>query len=81
VKDSTRPPGALLMWTIYDHPSDQPNVFLARLYEIDINGTRPTAECMASESLEALRVVMQKMGLTCLGRAEGDDPVIVETWV
>jgi len=71
----------LRMWTVYKHPSDYPNDYVARLFEVDADGPRATASIVISPSLEFLREQMMDMRLVCLTRDEGDDPVIVETWL
>lgn len=67
----------LPIWTVYDHPRDFPNVFVARLWMND----KPTGEIMLSRDLEKLRDMLQAKGLVKLMRHETDDPVIVETWL
>lgn len=72
----------LVMWTIYDHPRDHPDLFVARAYLIG-EGPEPVPsnEGIAHRELEPLRQQMRDWGLTCLPRNEGDDPMIVETWL
>jgi hypothetical protein len=72
---------ALSMWTIYDHPKDFPNHYVARLYQVDKQGPRASATVVAAETLEALRRPLRNIGLTRLPRDPSDDPVIIETWV
>lgn len=71
----------LPMWTIYDHPRDAPDLFVARKHLIERGFSVATSEAFACKSLEPLRERMLEMGLTCLPRQEGDDPVIVESWI
>ncbi len=71
----------LVMWTVYDHPRDYPQHFVARKWEIHPGGERMTDEILKFASLEILREVMQRKGLSRLTRSPGDDPVIVETWL
>jgi len=72
----------LAMWTVYKHPKDYPNDYVARRFEVDARGPRPTESIIISETLETLRDVLAfEMHLTPLDRNEGDDPVIVETWL
>lgn len=72
---------ALSMWTIYDHPTDYPAGFIARRFEVDGSGARPTRDVITSDDLDALRAQLVRHGLTPLSRALGDDPKIVETWL
>jgi hypothetical protein len=73
----------LTMWTVYKHPSDYPDKYVARQF-IVVGGVGPKAthSIMVAEDLEALRDVLAfEMHLVCLMRNEEDDPVIVETWL
>lgn len=74
------------MWTIYDHPldADPAMPYMARRWVVDAGGHRPgntPGDVLAAASLDVLREQMMMMGLTCLTRSPGDDPVIVETWL
>jgi len=66
----------LEIWTLYDHPRDYPNSYVARKFLND----KPTSEFMVSPSLASLRKYFDQKGLLCLNRDPNDDPVIVETW-
>jgi hypothetical protein len=67
----------LTIWTVYDHPKDYPNNYVARRFENDI----PQHEFMVCPDLETIRLLMVCKGLTRIPRQEGDDPVIVEVWL
>ena len=69
------------MWTIYDHPRDFPDFYVARLFKVDAEGTRATVEVVLSSSLDEIRRSMCLLGLTCLNRSPEDDPLIVEVWL
>lgn len=69
----------LLVWTIYDNPSDAPGRFVLRPFS-STKGTPDTWAC-TSKTADALREFMQRLGLTCMPRQEGDDPVILESWL
>lgn len=79
-------PEGLVMWTVYDHPEDYPNEFLARMWVVP---TGPgvdhepifTGQIMASTDLHLIRRWMQHQGLACITRNPDDDPVILETWL
>jgi hypothetical protein len=72
----------LVMWTVYDHPDDQPDVFIARKWLIGI-GPEPvaTGEVITSTSLDWIRFKLTRRGLVPLARDPKDDPMIVETWL
>ena len=64
-------------WAIYDHPSDYPNTYVARMY----HGPQRTDTVLTAASLSFLRKQMLGMGLTCIPRSPDDYPEIVEMWV
>jgi len=74
---------SLSMWTVYDHPKDFPNTFVAREFRIGPGGKMEiTANVIISADIDVLRrTLLTDMGLTCLDRNEEDDPAIVETWL
>jgi hypothetical protein len=76
VNDETYRRGFLPIWTVYDHPTDHPDTFIARRFEND----KPTTDAIAGD-LDLIRKCMQRAGLTCLMRAASDDAKIVETWL
>jgi hypothetical protein len=71
----------LPMWVVYDHPSDYPEHYVARQHIVGIDGEEPTDRMMASFTLDSIRTELADLGLICVTRSEGDDPVIVETWL
>lgn len=66
----------LPIWTIYDHPSDYPDCFVAHLFMND----QPTNYRLKHATLDGLRAMLPPE-LVCLARSPGDDPVIVECWL
>jgi hypothetical protein len=73
----------LRMWTIYDHPRDCPDFFVARRFESYPGFLLPTTAVIQSKHLIPLRetlVVDHGMGVQ-IARAASDDPVIVEVWM
>lgn len=71
----------LSIWTIYDHPKDYPDCFVAREYQIVDGLTTATENFMACPTLEVLRGHFIEIGLTCIARSADDDPAIVESWL
>ena len=60
----------LAIWTVYDHPLDYPNDFVARRFEVDAGGYRPTESIIVTRDLETLRrIFLTEMHLTCLSRS------------
>lgn len=71
---------ALVMWVIYDHPSDFPEHFVARRWV----GESPTTDHVLADSLEDVRTkVATRFAFvpSMLPRFENDDPKIVEVWL
>lgn len=71
----------LEMWTVYDHPRDDPAHYVARKWLIYPGRAVATDECMRSTELSVLRENLTEKELCALARAPTDDPVIVETWL
>lgn len=72
----------LEMWTVYDHPSDFPDMYVARKYEVWRRaGAVATALVLAHPNIDKVRDSMVLMGLTPLARDPNDDGNIVETWI
>ena len=72
----------LEIWTVYDHPDDFPDLFVARKYEIE-RGGKPVATdaVMKATSLKDLRMILETWQLVPVPRQENDDPKIVESWM
>lgn len=70
----------LPMFTVYDRPSDQPDVYVARLW-LTLPKAEATNLILRHPELEAIRDELRGLGLTQLMRQAGDDPKIVETWI
>ena len=77
--------GAVMrLWTVYDKPSDFPDEFVARAYEIGRGVVQPTMEHVTGKTLEDVRAAVQRRDPNVsfpLPRQAGDDPAIVETWI
>jgi hypothetical protein len=67
----------LAIWTVYDHPTDFPEVFVARKFVDE----KPTQEIMTDKYLSNLRERLAERGLMLLARDPSDDEKIVETWI
>ncbi len=61
---------------IYDHPTDYPEVYVARVWD----ATRPTHIMATATTLEALREKIPSQMIK-IDRTEKDDPCIVEVWI
>jgi hypothetical protein len=74
---------ALPMWVVYDHPSDYPNNYVARLWVWDDEAGAyvATDEQMVCPDLDVIRRQLHLRGLVKLDRQRGDDTVILETWL
>jgi hypothetical protein len=67
----------LIIWTIYESPSDYPGQFVVR--PTSVRHESPFLNHMLAHDLEAARRLIPP-GTVCFERSETDDPVIVETW-
>lgn len=75
-------PGHVEMWTVYDHPTDYPDVFIARRTMIYSGGTTVmTGDTVTTVTLTDIRREMKSRGLARIPRWEDDDPKIVEVWI
>lgn len=73
---------AVYVWTVYDHPSDEPEKFVARLHVTLDGAVYSTNIAFIADTLEDVRKALALNGIdTCLPRDERDDPVIVESWI
>jgi hypothetical protein len=70
----------LPMFVMYDHPSDHPDFYVARLH-LTFPEPQPTGLAILDRDLERLQETMEALGLVKLMRQPGDDPVILETWI
>lgn len=73
----------LLLWVIYDHPSDFPNDFVMRAHSaltksMEFSGA---LEPYYAGTLEQLRELAMDLGLVRLSRDQNDEPHIVEVWI
>lgn len=72
----------LSIWTVYNNPTDYPDKFVARRFDVDGNGVKPSASVIVTPDLETLRTILAvEMRLTCLTRNDEDEPQIVESWL
>jgi hypothetical protein len=72
----------LAIWTVYENPRDYPGKFVARRFDVDAKGPKPSASIIIAPNLKTLRSILAfEMHLICMPRNEGDEPQIVETWL
>lgn len=62
--------------TIYDHPIDYPDKFVARVFNLRC----PTMICWTGNTIDDVRAAIPDE-MTRHPRMAGDDPSIVETWI
>jgi hypothetical protein len=70
----------LSIWTIYDHPADFPDLYVARRFVTGRDGPVATPDVLQGE-LSALREAFYRCGLVCMTRSDEDEPQIVESWL
>ena len=75
-------PDVLQMWTVYERPRDFPNEFVVREWHVVAGKviSRQAAGALTAPTLEQARKLVPQ-DCVCMPRQEGDDPVIVETWI
>lgn len=78
-RDDGRP--LLEMWTIYQNPSDQPGMFVARRFEVGRGWSRPTDDAFMCEALPVMQHYFETHGYVWLPRAVSDDPVILGVYM
>jgi hypothetical protein len=67
-------------WVIYDHPSDHPELYVARLF-YSLPQPEATKIALGSKRLEPLRMWLSGYGYVRLDRDPEDDATIVEVWL
>lgn len=70
----------LAVWTVFDHPDDYPDVFIARKWLIVAGVAVATDDTLIGPDLESVRVQIPA-GLHRFPRAPEDDLNIVESWL
>lgn len=71
----------LLIWTVYNNPSDYPGKYVVRWFCLAGDGAYTAAQpTIITDTLEEARAALPQ-GLHRLGRGTNDDHTIVETWV
>jgi hypothetical protein len=71
----------LSVWTVYDHPKDYPDSWVARRHEVRAGGqTVATMDAVFGTSLDDVRAKLPP-DLYCLPRQPDDEPHIVESWI
>jgi hypothetical protein len=74
----------LVMWTVYDHPTDYPEWFVARKFEITRQGPVTGDSVILATTLTEARdmiYLMDPNASSCLPRYDNDHPNVVETWL
>lgn len=72
----------LSIWTVYDHPIDMPQYYVARRFKVKPGGEGgPTHDYIRDTDLERIRKTLKDKFLTRLPRCSGDDPKIIESWI
>lgn len=75
---------AMLIWTLYDHPKDYPDCFVARAYGMMTGLPLADEPAITAATVEELRAKVQARSphvLDCLGRHPDDDDNIIESWL
>lgn len=72
----------LSQWVVYDHPTDYPQCWVARLWTIDPHKVEPSGTVILADTLDAVRaeIAVRDPGVVMLTRSPDDDPCIAEVW-
>jgi hypothetical protein len=70
----------LEIWTIYQHPSDYPDQYVARKTIASADKHVMTNDMFTADSLDEIRALLPP-ALMRIPRYASDDPVIVECWL
>jgi len=71
----------LVMLVITFNTKDYPNEYVVRIHLVSEAGPVATEYCSVFKPLEQARACIPQRHFACIGRSQGDDPVIVETWL
>lgn len=71
----------LPMFVVYRDPEDWPPGFFVAVLWTSLPEPERSDLAIGDRNLERLQTTMEALGLTKLMRSEGDDPVILETWI
>lgn len=72
---------SLTMWTVYERPSDFPDLYVARKWEVQQGFAKPTLEVRVSTDLSPLEDQLSHEGLTFMQREPSDEPQILGVWL
>ena len=72
---------SLSLWTVYDHPKDFPDAFVARRFDVYPGMVLPTSAVLSASELQPIRETLSEQGFLPMPACSGDDPVIIEVWV
>jgi hypothetical protein len=67
-------------WTVYDHPRDYPDCFVARRWIAKGGDVIPTTDMLVATTLDEVRALLPP-GLIRFARMPEDDAKIVEVWI
>jgi len=70
----------IIGWTIYDHPRDYPDCFVARRWLTRNKQVIQTNDVLAAPTLDEIRALIPP-GLVCFARHGLEDPAVVEVWL
>lgn len=77
----------LRLYVVYDHPRDYPDHYVVRCWVLiqlprfGAVSVRHPQYLFLSTDLQPIRSMLFHSGLKCLTRSEGDESVIVESWL
>jgi hypothetical protein len=71
------------IWTIYEHPADFPDKFIAREFFVGQGAYAPTDVALIADTLVDVRRMLTRLypDLVRIERFDVDEPHIVECWI
>jgi phage FluMu protein Com len=82
ITKAARDRGLLPIWTVFDHPRDYPDGYIARCFETGGGQPDPVpTNFTLMGELPLIRAALERSGLTCLTRNPQDDANIMESWL
>jgi hypothetical protein len=82
ITKAARDRGVLAMWTVFDHPRDYPDGYIARCFETGGGEPDPVpTNFTVMGELPLIRATLEQCGLVCMARSPQDDKNIIETWL
>lgn len=71
----------LIIWTLYEHPTDYPNEYVLRRFDVEPDMAIGTKHCLTADTADELRDAAMRAGLTRIKRNPEDESQVMESWL